>query len=279
MKLAQAQRAERDAGQPFLRERSLELERRRHVPCAADGGKHADRLVPQAAKGNLEHARRRRVEPLDVVERDHDRASLGKRPQDGEQREPDRVRIGSLLFWLDQQERDFERTPPDRRQRGRHLVEDRGEQIGESGEGEGGLGLGPSVKEDTREMLRCLFQAGLPEDRLADPRLAGEDKRAGTVAGSIQERLDRAELLRPPDDLFGHQPRGIVDEVRPDCERPRAIACRSSWKLQQANEVCLVSDRIQRLDLQADRSRPLVGAYTHGDRCCAPGGGAGLRRE
>ena len=52
-------------------------------------------------------------------------------------------------------------------------------------------------------MLLCLSKAGLPEDRLADPRLAGEDKRAGTLAGSIQKRLDRAELLIPPDDLHG----------------------------------------------------------------------------
>jgi hypothetical protein len=65
------------------------------------------------------------------------------------------------------------------------------------------LCLGASVKEDTREALLCLLQAGLPEDRLADPRLAGEDKRAGTLAGSIQEHLDRAELLVPPDDLHG----------------------------------------------------------------------------
>ena len=88
------------------------------------------------------------------------------------------MRIGRLLSWLGEQERHFERAPPHRRQRGRHLVEDRGKQIGEPGEGERGFGLGPSVKEDAREALRCLFQAGLPEDRLADPRLAGEDKRA-----------------------------------------------------------------------------------------------------
>jgi hypothetical protein len=37
---------------------------------------------------------------LDVVEGDHHRASLRKRPQDVEQRESNRVRIGSLLPWL-----------------------------------------------------------------------------------------------------------------------------------------------------------------------------------
>ena len=170
----------------------------------AEGREHTDRLIPYAAKGNLEHACRGRVEPLDVVERDEHRASLGKRPQDVEQREPDRVRMGSLLSRLGEQERHFERAPPHRRQRGRHLVEDRGKQVGEPTEGEGGFDLGASVKKDTREALPCLFQAGLPEDRLADPRLAGEEKRAGTLAGSIQERLDRAELLLPPDDFFGH---------------------------------------------------------------------------
>src|SRR4029450_3007875 len=82
-------------------------------------------------------------------------------------------------------------------------AEDRGKQIGEPGEGEGGFGLGPSVEEDKRAAPPCLFQASLPEDRLADPRLAGEDKCVGTLADSIQERLDRAELLIPPDDLHG----------------------------------------------------------------------------
>ena len=140
---------------------------------------------------------------MQVVERDDHRAALGKRPQDVEQREPDRVRVGRLLSRLGEQERHLERAPPQRRQRGRHLVEDRGEQIGEPGEGERGFGLDAAVKEDAREALRCLLDAGLPEDRLADPRLAGEDKRVGAVADSIQERLDRAELLLPPDDLRG----------------------------------------------------------------------------
>ena len=75
--------------------------------------------LAQAPERDLEHAGGGRVEPLDVVEGDEDRAALGESTQDVEHGQPDRVRIGSHLARLGEQQRDLERPPPRRRERGR----------------------------------------------------------------------------------------------------------------------------------------------------------------
>jgi hypothetical protein len=100
--------------EPLLGKGSLELERRRRVRGRAQGGQHTDRLVAQAAKGNLEHACRGRVEPLHVVERDEDGPVLSEHPLDVENGEPDRVRIRRVIARLHEPERNLERPPTGR---------------------------------------------------------------------------------------------------------------------------------------------------------------------
>ena len=110
------------------------------------------------------------------------------------------MRIRRHLARLGEQQRDLERPPSRGRERGPCFLEHAAEQIGEPGEGERRLGLDTVAGQHPAETLAGILDARLPEDRLADPRLAGEDERARTILDSREERLDRAELLVAPDD-------------------------------------------------------------------------------
>ena len=131
MKCTQAQRTEDEPIETLLRKGGLELERRGNLRRSSDGGEKADGLVAQAPQGDLQHACGGRVEPLQVVERDQHGAALGERSQHVEEREPDRARVRGLRARLGEQEGDLERSASQRRERGRHVVADRSEQVGE----------------------------------------------------------------------------------------------------------------------------------------------------
>ena len=220
MKRTQAQRTEHEMGQTIVREGGLELERRGDLRRPTNGRQEADGLIAQPSKGDLQHPGRRRVDPLQIVERDQHGPALGKRSQHVEKREADRAMVRRLNSRLGQQKRDLERAASQRRQRSCHIVEDRGDQIGKGGEGERGLGLDASVHEnETRRPLRVIDPV-LPEHRLADPRLAGEDERTRAQLGVPEERLDRVQLLLPPDDSRRHQaPTLSTPTARPARER------------------------------------------------------------
>ena len=95
------------------------------------------------------------------------------------------------------------------------LVERRAEQVGESRERERRLRLdAPGGEHLTKAILR-LLDTGLPEGRLADPRLAVEDERYGSIPHPREECTDGVELLLPTDDApFGHFARIVTGGER-----------------------------------------------------------------
>ena len=66
------ERADRQSLEPLVRERALELDRARHLRSQPQRGQQPDRLLSKTPKRDLERTRRRRVEPLDVIEGDQD---------------------------------------------------------------------------------------------------------------------------------------------------------------------------------------------------------------
>ena len=123
--LVQCARAERADGEARQRERStLELERQGCIDAAADGGEQADRFRLQAPERKLEHARRRRVQPLRVVDREQHGSRLGGEPDDVQEPGRERALVGSLRPGLREQERRLERLSLRRRQPWQRLVED-----------------------------------------------------------------------------------------------------------------------------------------------------------
>ena len=95
-------------------------------------GRQQRRPARRAGAGARSGARRRRPGRATARRRARrGRALLGQRPQHVEHGEPDRVRIGGVLARLGEQQRDLERPPARRHERGADLVEHVAEQLGE----------------------------------------------------------------------------------------------------------------------------------------------------
>ena len=106
----QAQRADADPGDS-VRQRALQLERRTPAAVAASRHQHTDGLHAKAPHSEPDQVRRRRIEPLHVVDREHDRAPSRKRPERVEERERDRPSIRRRLRLVGKQQGDLERRP------------------------------------------------------------------------------------------------------------------------------------------------------------------------
>jgi hypothetical protein len=115
-------------------------------------------------------------------------------------------------------ERDFERAPARGRERGQRLLEDVDEQSRESCKRESGLGLTGAVGKHAVGP-HGLLDPGLPEDRLADTRFAGEHEYGGAAPDLFQKRLDGSELVFAPDECRRHRPLPILTGGGPDFER------------------------------------------------------------
>ena len=165
----------------------------------------ADVRLGQPPEREAERARRRGVEPLEVVDREHELvlgqelqgAANGDAECAGVDRPPGRV--------LDEED-DLERPPPRRRQGRQHLVEDAVEQVAEPGVRERALRLGGPRREHAQPAPARVLDRRAPERRLPDPGLALERDRNRPVRdrAAIEERGQRAELLLPPDDVDRH---------------------------------------------------------------------------
>ena len=114
MERTEAQRSEPDPRQLLFRKGARELERRcdaRHLPQRREDG---DRLVAEASESDLEHCGRRRVEPLDVVERNEHGVLLRQHADRVEESQADEARVGRRVARLHEEERDLEGAQPER---------------------------------------------------------------------------------------------------------------------------------------------------------------------
>jgi hypothetical protein len=194
--LVDAERAEVDRLEPPRRDGAGELER---VAAACPGRRqHADRLRVEAPEREAERPRRAGVEPLEVVDRDDDRAARDELAQRVEGRAParDRVVLGAE----------------------RGCVEaGRLEQVGERDEVERHLLLRGPREDDLDARRTAARDRVVPELGLADPRLAADGQRTDAVRQRGRERLDPGPLGLPPDHvaIIGRPP-------PPGHARPRA---------------------------------------------------------
>ncbi len=202
---SEAQRVEGELGEPVGREGASQLERGGRVRRQPQGRQQTDLLLPESMHGDVDDRRRRRVEPLHVVESDEDRAGFRQRLQRVEQGEPDQERFGRRLARLLELQRHLERAAAWRHEVRRHVADDAGQQLGQAGEGIGRLRLDAAAGQNPGETLPGLLDARLPEGCLPDPGLAGEDERGGAVLDLGQEGADRVQLLLAPDDRSRHR--------------------------------------------------------------------------
>ena len=194
----ESERRDLNPGEP--RQRSLRVDREPRALLEPECQQEADVRRVEPMRGEHEDSSRGSVEPLDVVHRDDDRLGERESLQDAEQPEPDRTLVGRRLAGRLEQERHAQR-PLLRLGQLRDHLRRFGEQIGDPGEGEPGLGLERPGDQDASARRAGSFAAPQPERRLPRAGLALEQERRGPIVLARDERLDRSELLLPPDDL------------------------------------------------------------------------------
>ena len=147
----------------------------------------SDVLVAQAPYRIGERAPRSGVEPLHVVDRDHDGGLRGEPAYRAEQRDADRARVGCRPVVHLEHERQGQRSALCFRQRLEGLAEHRIEQIPDGREGQRRLALGGHRLKDAEAACLAFGYTGPPERRLPHPCVALEHERPGALAEARDE--------------------------------------------------------------------------------------------
>jgi hypothetical protein len=158
------------------------------------------RLRRQPARGKRERVARRRVEPLRVLDRHDDASGRRELPERRQQRHADRPDIRRPVVVLLAEERDGERASLRCRQSREHLFDRLPEQVAEAHEAERRFGLRRAARQHPVSASLGFSDGGLPQGRLADPRLALDEDRDGPLRIAGQTLLDRRELVLAADD-------------------------------------------------------------------------------
>jgi hypothetical protein len=202
------ERPDEEASDRLGRERPVKCER--HVglgPPARE--EEADRLAAQAPGGELQRARRRSVEPLEVVESDYEGSRGGERsehPEDAE-RDCSRKRRRSLI--IDLQECDLESPALRNGQLGGRRIGNLLEQVAERGEGELGLRLDRPAGEHAVRAVERPQDRFSPEGRLADSGVALAQEADWAGGHSVEKSRELVKLLLASDQC------GLLDHVTP----------------------------------------------------------------
>jgi len=116
------------------RDRPLEVWRLRTF-AEATGDQQEDRPIVQPPQRESECARRGRIEPLDVVDREDNRPLGGENLQRAPDRDTERAQIEAVRVFLNE-ECHLERVAPGRRHRRQYALEHVLEQVAEAGVGQ-----------------------------------------------------------------------------------------------------------------------------------------------
>ena len=210
---ADAERLELDLLQWQAR---LELEH----PGSGDeppGEQDADVFLPEPPESEGQSARGRRIEPLDVIDRDDDWLAIAQQVQDVPDCDSECPVVDRIIVRFFDEQRDLECVPPRGRESRQHIAENALEQISEAGVREPALGLGGPGAEHAQPPRGGLLDADDPERRLADAGLAFEHERSRASFFAFDEGPEGGELLFPADNLGAHRPCPIVPQI----EKPR----------------------------------------------------------
>jgi hypothetical protein len=153
-------------------------------------------LLP--ADREFERCGRRSIEPLQVVDCEHDVALGREAAQQRQQRRTDCSPLRRPARRFDPEQCDVERQPLGPRQRLDRRGRNRIDEVRQRSEGEPGFGLGRSGNEEERLAAVCTCERLLPHRRLADARLADDRERGEPELGG-EKRLDRGKLRVTPD--------------------------------------------------------------------------------
>ncbi len=167
---------------------------------SADGEQGDDRRVAESREREPQGADRRSIEPLEVVDRDAERAvgrELADRPQE---RGRNDVLVDGGVGLAQEQSR-LERATLHRRQPRNDVVDHLGQEIREPGVRVPGLGLARPRCERPDAALRRGLDPGRPQLRLADAGIAGKNDRTGRGVRGVEHTDDVGQLVLSADEV------------------------------------------------------------------------------
>ena len=165
----------------------------------AHGTDERDRFTVEPAKGIGDGAQARAVDPLEIVDRDHDRGGNGEQAENAERREPDGGRIEACVCGLAATKGVLERGALRSWQRGERRLVDRGEEVAENGERELDLRLGRARGEHLEAARRGFVDGRNPDRRFADAGCAREDEPTAARRSVGEEAARLCDLSFPAD--------------------------------------------------------------------------------
>ena len=191
----------------------FENRRLRSLRIGAPGEQEEHAASAEPSQRERQRARRGRVEPLEVVDRDDKRLVRAQDLQRATHGYTQRARIDPIYGRLLEKERHLERAPPRRRQPRKNLVEDVLEQIAEPRVGEPVLGLSGSGRENAQSARPRMLDACKPERRLADASFTLEHECSGPFLHPADQAADGGELLLSADDREPHRLARMVTDI------------------------------------------------------------------
>jgi hypothetical protein len=156
-----------------------------------------DRVGVEPPRGEGQRVCGWSIEPLDVVDRDHEGRIRGKRAQGVQHTDRDGVRLGADACRLGPEEGHVQGVQLRRRQAAYLFELDVVEEVDQRRERELRLGAARPGREHTKPPRPRFLDTGLPERRLADAGPADEDEAA--PGGVVGERAEHGKL-RPAAD-------------------------------------------------------------------------------
>ena len=174
------------------------LQHRRVRPVGrAPSEQHQNTACRESAQGEGKGGRGGRIEPLHVIDCEHDRLVLAEPLEHIANSEPHGTAVDRSSRGIVSKHRDPERAPARRRQSRQHLIEDVIEKVSEPDVDEGLLGLGRTRRDNPDPPGAGEAHALEPERRLADSRFTLKDHRRRSVRHTAEERGHTGALLVP----------------------------------------------------------------------------------
>lgn len=221
------------------RERDVERQRIRRASVDETHRRDdADVAIADPAQRECQRLGGRAIEPLLIVDGEHDRRRVGEQPQGGEDGRRDGACARRRPRWAGAHERDVQGEPLRLGELRTDGLRDRLQEVGERGEGELRFRLDGAARQDDGAV-------GPLEDtpldrRLADAGQALQHECGWPVREPTAEAVDRLELRRPADD-------GVRDH--------RSVACLRSASAVQWSSVHRVADEARQPASRAGSSQ------------------------
>jgi hypothetical protein len=175
-------------------ERLLDLQRQPVGVLGAERDDQSEPLVAQPPQHEGHHPGRGPIQPLQIIDADHDWRVGGDRTQNLQRGKRHGQLIDGGLLGLPAQQRNLQGTPLRGRQLRKSRLEHALKQVDQPSKGQGRLGLGGAGGQHRERTSTGGLQRRLPHGGLADPRRPLHHHRAGASHDRVQHGGQLVEL-------------------------------------------------------------------------------------